>query len=307
MKRKKFYYKLLIFSLVSISILSCIACSPQKKPMQKQAQTKEDDKKPPKELEDLKKALDNIEGGLEKLYEKEKQSKNQIISGEDIKKSTPKPKNNSSEGEKQLQIQIDADELSKYDQEQKKLEEENKKLKEEKEKIEETEKLKKDILNIHSLWNSFEPKAVADLASQDSIHNFENALNEFTTAMNENDVSIHLLSINELYKYLSDFFDLYETDEPSELYKLEYGIKRIKLVSEKGDFDSAKKSFDYIVEAWNKTKPKLKENSMSIMNKLNFSLNDLKTSIETENSSIIEAKTDVALKIIDELRQLHSD
>lgn len=191
--------------------------------------------------------------------------------------------------------------LKEIHEEKKKTQEQDEKLKKEKDNQEKFDKLKKDVTEIHSLWNSFEPKAVASLAPQKTIVAFKNALNVFTDAIQKPDEYLNLLAINELYKYLPDFFELYKTEEPPDLDRLRYGIKKIKLVSEKEDFNTAKITLEYLTEVWSKAKPKFKKDAMSSINKFDFALNDLKTSIESKNKIIMETKSEVALKIVDEI------
>ncbi|MDD2481674.1 MAG: hypothetical protein PHF82_06050, partial [Lutispora sp.] len=169
------------------------------------------------------------------------------------------------------------------------------------------EDLKKDVLELHEKWNSYEPKAVTALAPQKSMEDFENALKNLTDTIQIKDEYINLLSVNLLYKILPDFYELYKTKEPPDLNRLRYGIKKIKLVAEKDDYNSMKPTLEYLINVWSVARPKLKKDSMSLMNKFEFALNDFKKSIEDKNKVIIDAKAEVLIKIIDEIVQSSKD
>ena len=286
---KNILHRLSVFLLISILMLNIISCSLQKKPLPKESQQEDGDKEVPKELEEFKKALDKIEGTLEQIHEEKKKTQQTIISEDAKNKKSSQQQGQSSQSEEQLQIQMKPEELSEYDKQQKKIQEQDEKLRKEKDNQEKFDKLKKDVTELHSLWNSFEPKAVASLASQKTIADFKNALNDFTDTIQIPDEYLNLLAINELYKYLPDFFELYKAEEPPDLDRLRYGIKKIKLVSEKEDFNTAKITLEYLTEVWSKSKPKFKKDAMSSINKFDFALNDLKTSIESKNKSKVRS------------------
>lgn len=60
-------------------------------------------------------------------------------------------------------------------------------------------------------------------------------------------------------------------------------------------------TFNYLLERWEKTKPKLNKESADSINKFDLALNDLKTSIESKNKNIIKVKSGVLLNVIEGL------
>lgn len=301
MNNKTIIYKNLVLLIIFLTSVSLISCSPQRKPSSKESQTQTEEKEVPKELEEFKKSLDKIEKALLSIHEEKKKAQQNIIKEELKSGESSQQQDQKSRGSEQLQIQMKPDELSEYDKQQKKIIEIEEKLKKENETLEKFDKLKKDVMELHSLWNSVEPKLIAALAPQKSINDFKNALNSFTDAIQKPDEYSNLLALNELYKYLPDFYELYKAKELPDLDRLRYGVKKIKLVSEKDDFNTAKIALEYLIETWSKAKPKLKKDAMSSMNKFELALNDLKNSIETKNKTIVEVKSEVLIKIIDEI------
>lgn len=288
--KKYIINKILFALLVFFTIMGLVSCSSQRKPSTKESQQQTEEKDVPKELEEFKKSLDKSEKTLLSIHEEKKK----------MKQNTIKEDKKSGESS-QLQIQMKPDELSEYDKQQKEIQAKEEKLKKENETLEKFDKLKKDVIELHSLWNTAEPKVIASLAPQKSISDFKNALNSFTDTIQIPDEFLNLLAINELYKFLPDFYELYNAKEPPDLDRLRYGIKKIKLVSEKDDFNTAKITLEYLINAWNNAKPKFKKDSMTSINKFELGLNDLKKSIENQNKTLVEVKSEVLIKIIDEI------
>ena len=72
-------------------------------------------------------------------------------------------------------------------------------------------------------------------------------------------------------------------------------------MAEKDDYNSMKPTMEYLINIWSIAKPKLKKDVNDLMNKFEFALNDLKNAIENRNKTVIEAKSEVLTKIIDEI------
>lgn len=317
LNKKNFLYKIIAIFLIIAALGNLASCSPKLKPSPKATEENEE-KDPPKELEELKKSIDKIEKALMSMHEEKKKAQQGIIpsqssggqgqqnqqgeGGQD--KEGQQEKSNSQE---QIQIQMNPEELAEYKNQQEKVKLQEELAKKEKETLEKFEDLKKDVLELHEKWNSYEPKAVTALAPQKSMEDFENALNSLTDTIQIKDEYINLLSVNLLYKILPDFYELYKTKEPPDLNRLRYGIKKIKLVAEKDDYNSMKPTLEYLINVWSVARPKLKKDSMSLMNKFEFALNDFKKSIEDKNKVIIDAKAEVLIKIIDEIVQSSKD
>ncbi|MCQ1530787.1 hypothetical protein [Lutispora saccharofermentans] len=319
MNKRCVLYKVIAILFIIASLGGLSSCTPQLKPSP-EASNEDEEKEPPKELEELKKSIGNIEKTLMSMHEEKKRAQQGIISsqsgggqgqqdqqqgqgGQQGQQSQQQGQQQGSMGQGQIQIQMKPEELAEYQKQQEKAKLQEELAKKGKETLEKFEGLKKDVLELHEKWNSFEPKAVVALASQKSMEDFENALNNLTDTIQLKDEYVNLLSVNSLYKTLPDFYELYKTKEPPDLDRLRYGIKKVKLVAEKDDYNSMKLTLEYLINVWSAAKPKLKKSSSDLMNKFEFALNDLKKSIEGKNKTIIDAKSEVLLKIIDEMVQ----
>lgn len=313
MRLSKLLYKYLLPMLIILSLFNLTSCSPQKKPDLKKAQEKAEEKKPPDELDKLKDSIKKVEKALEAIHEASK--KPMFILQEEIEKKEAEESEKkqeeqgggqsgggqssgggeqgggSSGGQQQQQSQAP------------KLTAEQLKTKLEQEKYKKFESIKKDVIELHSAWNSYEAKAIADFAMQTTINDFESALNNLTKTVEAQDEYLSLLEVNQLYKYLPDFYMLYEAKVPPDLDRLRFAVKKIQLLSEKQDFTGANDVLLYFENIWMSARPKLKSDNAEIVSKFEFAFADLKNAVIAKNGMIVEAKTEVLLKLIDEIEK----
>ncbi len=311
MKLIKPLYRLIFPILIILSLFNFTSCSPQKKPDLQSAQKEAEEKKPPEELDKLKESIEKVEKALEAIHEESKkpmfiqQEKIEKQASEDTKKQEGGQDGQS--GEQGGSSESGSSSGSGGGQEQQtqaqKLTPEQLQLKLEQEKYKKFESIKTEVMELHSAWNSYETRAIADFAMQTAINDFESALNNLTRTVEAQDAYMSLLEVNQLYKYLPDFYMLYESKVPPDLDRLRFAAKKIKLLSEKQNFTGANDVLIYFENTWMTARPKLKSDNAEIVSKFEFAFADLKNSVMAKNEMIVEAKTEVLLKLIDEIEK----
>lgn len=323
MKKYVFFHRFLAVIICVAMIFSLTSCSQQKKPTPSTEKTAEQENKPPKELDDLSKAVEKMEKTLLNMNERSKKplfiqqqeitkqkksdqmgseqgSQNQGSSGSTSGNSSGSSGGSSQKGQQSTQIELTSpgEKLTEY-----KYESQQMQIEVDRANLEEFEKLKKEVIELHSLWNAFEAKAVSQFIMQSSINDFESALNTLTKAVKEADTYQSVLQVTQLYKYLPDFYLVYTYEAPPELGKLRFAAKKIYLLSEKANYEAAQEGLDYMSGVWLLTRPKLNEDSKDLINQFEFAVSDLKTAIDEKNDMIISAKTEVIIKVADELEK----
>ncbi len=322
----KLLYKCMISLIIAASLSNLVACSPQKKPDLKKAQEEAQAKKPPEELDKLKDSIKKVEKALQSLYEESK--KPMFIQQERIEKqASEEGKNKGGQGEQSGDSGGSSgggdssgggssgggssgggssgggSSGGGQQSQAPKLTPEQLAMKLQQEKYKKFESIKKDVLALHSSWNSYEAKAISDFAMQSAINDFESALNNLTKTVDSQDAYQSLLEVNQLYKYLPDFYMLYESKVPPELDRIRFSVKKIQLLSEKKDYTGANDVLMYFENIWMAARPKLKTDNAEIVSKFEFALADLKNAVISKNDMIIEAKTEVMLKLTDEIEK----
>ena len=301
--------------LILLSLLSFISCSPQKKPDLEKAQKEAEEKKPPDELDKLKDSIKKVEKALEAIHEESK--KPMFMQQEKIEKQASeggKKQEGEQGGQSGEQGEGGGDSSGggggesgggqqKQQAQPPKLTPEQLKMKLDQERYKKYESIKKDVLELHSAWNSYEAKAISDFAMQTTINDFESALNNLTKTVEAQDAYLSLLEINQLYKYLPDFYMLYESKVPPDLDRLRFAAKKIMLLSEKQNFTGANDVLLYFENIWMTARPKLKSENAEIVSKFEFAFADLKNAVIAKNDMIVEAKSEVLLKLVDEIEK----
>ena len=305
-------YRAILPILIILSLLSFTSCSPQKKPDLEKAQKEAEEKKPPDELDKLKDSIKKVEKALEAIHEESK--KPMFMQQEKIEKQASE-EGKKKEGEQGGQSGGQEEGggsggggesgggQQKEQSQAPKLTPEQLKMKLDQERYKKYEDIKKDVLELHSAWNSYEAKAISDFAMQTTINDFESALNNLTKTVEAQDAYLSLLEINQLYKYLPDFYMLYESKVPPDLDRLRFAAKKIMLLSEKQNFTGANDVLLYFENIWMTARPKLKSENTEIVSKFEFAFADLKNAVIAKNDMIVEAKSEVLLKLVDEIEK----
>ncbi len=299
MKKYNLFIKALTLLLILAVSFSFCSCAAQKKTIVKKPKASQEEKEPPKELEDMKKSIEKIEKTLQSLHESSK--KPLILLQQEVQEKEKKEGGDKEKEKKEEEGNNTGGEDKKKSDQPPTAEEVR--LKMEQELFKTMEDTKKDVMELHSTWNTYEPKAVADLAMQTSITSFEEALNNLTKSINDREVFPSLVNANQAYKNLPDFYMLYKAKTPPEIDRVRYAVKQIKLSSEVKDFATVNDAMSYLDNIWIITKPKLKKNNIEVMNQFEFALADLKAAVESQNVMVITAKADVILKIADEMEK----
>lgn len=299
-------YRFFALFTVLLIIFGITACSGQKKP-QTQTTAQQDEKEAPKELDKLKKSIDKIEKELTAIYEDNKkplfmqeqqaqskggqkqQDQGSGSEGQGQEEQSDGGSSGSSGSQKQSQTQ----ELSPEKLQEKLMQEKYKKL----------DDMQKDVIALHTAWNSYEPKALSDLVQQTAIDEFEMTLNTLTEAVTKHDVYLGMLEVNQLKKYLPDFYSLYKEKYPPDIDRVRYGAKKIELLTDNKDYEGAGKVIIYLDTVWASAKPKMKKDNLEQINKFDLALADLKKALAGKNDTVIEAKTEVIMKIMDEIEK----
>lgn len=302
-------YRVILPILILLSFLNFTSCSPQKKPDLQKTKKVAEEKKPPDELDKLKDSIKKVAKALEAIHEENKkpmfmqQEKIEKQASERGKKQEEEQENQPGEQENNSESSESSGGQQKQQSQVPELTPEKLRIKLEQEQYKKYENIKMDVLELHSAWNSYEAKAITDFAMQTTINDFESALNNLTRTVEAHDAYLSLLEINQLYKYLPDFYMLYESEVPPDLDRLRFAAKKIMLLSEKQNFTGANDVLLYFENIWMTARPKLKSHDAEIVSKFEFAFADLKNSVISKNEMIVKVKSEVLLKLIDEIEK----
>jgi hypothetical protein len=165
--------------------------------------------------------------------------------------------------------------------------------------------MNKSINDIHKYWNVYEIEGAKKGITADSTFKFEESINSLTLAIENRDSFNILNSGSEVYKNLSSFFDLYKDEIKGDISKIKYCVYKAYLIAEKGEIDASKEVLTEAENYINNMRIKLtkdKEKSKNV-DKISFSIQDMKEVLKLNNSNLLKIKRDIVLKNLETLEK----
>jgi len=166
------------------------------------------------------------------------------------------------------------------------------------------ETVKKSCEEIHTSWANYEITAIEKGAKKQELSKFEEAINKVTVAITEKNVIDALFYSNEVTYNMAPFFDAYKGSLEGELMRIKYFVRQVLLYGATGDWEESEKSINQAEEIMStaRARIKLSKEDQELIEKLNLSLANLKTSIPLKNIELVKIKRDIVLKYVDEIR-----
>ena len=163
----------------------------------------------------------------------------------------------------------------------------------------------KKVKDIHTQWNSYEAEALKKGATPDTFSKFKNSLNGLTVAVENRDHENIINLGSQMYLNLSPFFDLYKDEIGGSIGRIKYSVYQAFLVAEKGDKQKADEFLTQAETNISNMRQKLgtDKKKVAMLDKLNFALQDMKSSLQLDSSSLLKIKRDIILKNIEELEK----
>ncbi|WP_077368563.1 hypothetical protein [Anaerosalibacter sp. Marseille-P3206] len=181
---------------------------------------------------------------------------------------------------------------------------------EEKEKKEEKlnkswENMNKTVKEIHHNWNSYEIEGAKKVPISEGTDKLEESLNKFTLAVENKEVYNIISNGSQVYLYISPYFDSYKDEIKGELCKIKYYVFQSYLMGESGELDKANELLSEGEVHLTSLRNKIGEdkNKVKVLDKLSFSLQDLKKVLKENNSNLLTIKRDIILKNIKQLEK----
>ncbi|WP_352420252.1 hypothetical protein [Proteiniborus sp.] len=164
--------------------------------------------------------------------------------------------------------------------------------------------VKKTSEDLHTSWGDYEIIAIEKGVKKQELSKFEDTINNLTVAVEDKNIINSLFYSNEVTYNMAPFFDAYKDNREGELMRIKYFTRQAHLHGGTGDWDKSEESIRQAEEAMNiaRARIKLNKEDQQLMEKLNISLTNMKTSIPMKNVELIKIKRDIVLKNVDEIR-----
>lgn len=291
MKKKKIILLILTFFL----LLNTVACS--KKPKQKPS-TYQKKEKAAKSLTQVSKDIDSIMKNLETISKTAVMPEKPKTTEESKATGGSSPQGSSQSGQQsgsqtsqpggQGSPKTKTKEMTKGEKIQKLWDDIDKKVK-----------------DIHTQWNSYEAEALKKGATPDNFSKLKDSLNGLTVAVENRDHENIINLGSQMYLNLSPFFDLYKDEIGGSIGRIKYSVYQAFLVAEKGDKQKADEFLTQAETNISNMRQKLgtDKKKTGMLDKLNFALQDMKSSLKLDSGSLLKIKRDIILKNIEELEK----
>ena len=153
----------------------------------------------------------------------------------------------------------------------------------------------KSVEKTHTQWNDYAAQAAKDGISKNNIDAFSTALNELTNHIGAKDRAQSMLASNILYLHLTNFWTLYDSKIPPDLKKLKYYIRNVMYYSDMSEWPKAESNFNLCGNLFESIRATTVKDQQEAINKVDFSIQELKRVVMHKNAPLIKLKGKLAL------------
>ncbi|SHF15784.1 hypothetical protein SAMN02745195_01959 [Thermoanaerobacter uzonensis DSM 18761] len=196
-----------------------------------------------------------------------------------------------------------SDQEKQSDKEKKDKKEEDKKSPKKTPEDKSWEEINKAIKNIHTDWNSLTPLVTKEGAKLNLINSMGAAINDLTIIANKKSKIDVLIYANNVYKYIPDLEDLFQSEAPTDIKRLKFYAQDIAFKSEVQKWEEISKDLIDINSVWQTLKPKLPKEAKNSADKFEAGVAELQKAIKSQNKVLTKIKSDVLLQDIKSLEQ----
>jgi ElaB/YqjD/DUF883 family membrane-anchored ribosome-binding protein len=288
---KLIHYRWITRILIIFLVLSLTSCSKilgkdgnKEKSQSKQQQKKE----PPRALTDMEKDTDKMIQEIQKIREQRAQMIRQqtSMSKQEGNKTQQKPNGNSG-GQQQGKQQGQQQKSQSQQQNQPSIK---------------WQEFEKNIKKLNTLWNSYEPEAKKDGASETLISKFEVQLNMLIGSVMSHDEQATLLAANELYQYYSQFLNLYKHKAPPEIKEVKYYLQQVLIHAEARQWESTLTLVENMEKSWQSAKGRMEKPDKKLNERIDYAIQDFAHAVKQKELQLTKLKGEILLKNIEKIK-----
>lgn len=260
------YKKFLIIFLILLIFATPLSGCPKKNENSKKQENKIE---PPKELATIEEDIDNIISNLEKISKGSQENEQKKVKMEQQKEAPPKEEqsNPKSNEEKKQETQTQENPWN---------------------------QLENMINDLHLNWNTLNPISLKAGAKPDLIENMNQSIIALTDNIFNRKPKEAIKSANTVYKYLPDFEDLFKSEKPTDIKRIKFYLRQIKIDLDDKKWAEIKNSLIGLKNTWNSLKKELKDEKQDILkSKMEFGISELENNINNQNENMVKIELNV--------------
>jgi ElaB/YqjD/DUF883 family membrane-anchored ribosome-binding protein len=292
------HYRWITRILIIFLVLSLTSCSKilgkdgnKEKSQSKQQQKKE----PPRALTDMEKDTDKMIQEIQKIRDQRAQMIRQqtSMSKQEGNKTQQKP-NGNSDGQQQGKQQGQQGKQQGQQQKSQSQQQNQSSIK--------WQEFEKNIKKLNTLWNSYEPEAKKDGASETLISKFEVQLNTLIGSVMSHDEQATLLAANELYQYYSQFLNLYKHKAPPEIKEVKYYLQQVLIRAEARQWESTLTLVENMEKSWQSAKGRMEKPDEKLNERIDYAIQDFAHAVKQKELQLTKLKGEILLKNIEKIK-----
>ena len=167
-------------------------------------------------------------------------------------------------------------------------------------------KIDADVVSIADTWQTYQPQAGKDGASQSIQAALSTSLAELQTASTAKDSAATMQSANDLSAMVVELFDIYKPKTPPDIGRLDVWERQIVLDVAANNFEAATTSLAKVKAIWESVKSSvLEHNGKNVAAKFEDSIATQENDLNAKDSVALVNEAKNGLKIVDALEQLY--
>lgn len=166
------------------------------------------------------------------------------------------------------------------------------------------QKINMALMDIHKKWNELEPDAMEAGLPPSSLEGFEKALSHLTQSVSQQKTEESLTASVDLYEqFIGGISQIFTMSTPPELYQIEYRTMGALAAANRGDWTTASDSITAAMEPWGLLKAQSKKADKKLLDRCDFSIQDLKHAIDEKDLYMVMIKGDIAMTNLKQLEK----
>jgi len=260
------YKKSIIIFLILLIFATPLSGCPKKSENTKKQENKME---PPKELATIEEDIDNIISNLEKISKGSQEKEQKKAQMNQQKESPPKEENKQEKNnEEKSQVTQKGEDL--------------------------WAKLENTVNDLHLNWNTLSPISLKAGAKTDLIEKMNQSIITLTDYIFKKMPKEAIQSANLVYKYIPDFEDLFKSEKPTDIKRIKYYLRQIKIELDEKNWAGIKNNLSELKNSWSSLKKELKDEKQDILkSKMEFGISELENAINNQNENMVKIELNV--------------
>lgn len=164
-------------------------------------------------------------------------------------------------------------------------------------------KIGEGVNKLHQNWNQTEAVVVKEGLASEIRDGFENSLEELTINVDRKSIEGSILASLKAYGYYPEMVQLFNSRIPAEFFALKHRTMLINYYSAQEKWVEAQAELPKLKTQWEILKKSEALKDKEISQRTENSLKDLESAVSRQESCLVQIKSDIVFKNLDEVEK----